>query len=72
MVSTTKYIDVEVEVDLDDFTDEDILEEVAYRELNISNPKIEKLYRDWIALPPDKFQDELKDFFRSFLDVIIR
>ena len=70
MVSTTKYVDVEV--DLDDFTDEDILEEVAYRELSISEPKIEKLYRDWIALSPDKFQEELKDFFRSSLDVIIR
>jgi len=70
--SVYKDVTVEVDIDLDDFSDEELIEELSDR--GISNTKdvtsIDKLYRNFITLSPEAFNKELKRFFRENLDVL--
>ena len=76
--------EVDIDVDLDDFADDDIiehLEERGYRvlfgkrkdvedEIDSITDRIHNLYRDYVS--GIDFDDKLKNFFSEQLDVIVR
>lgn len=65
-----KTVDVEVDIDLDDFSDEELLEELESRNITPTPDSIDKLYRKYITLTPEAFNKELKAFFREELGVM--
>ena len=75
MVRASTYVDVDVE--LDDFDEEDIiehLERLGYQVEDIKSDnsdrvRIQKLYSDWLTLSPERFETELKKFFGDVLNI---
>ena len=72
--------EVDIDVDLDDFADDDIidhLEERGYRVI-VGDEKdivdqIHNLYRDYVSYAiNENFERKLKNFFSEQLDVIVR
>lgn len=71
---------VSVDVDLDEFDDEELIEELESRGYKVSedgergNPPpepIRSLYSTYTTMSPEFFEKELKKFFRDTLDVNI-
>ena len=71
---------VSVHVDLDEFDDEELIEELESRGYKVSedgergNPPpepIRSLYSTYTTMSPEFFEKELKKFFRDTLDVNI-
>lgn len=72
------YIETEVDVELDNFAEEDLIEHIeslGYTVLENDDVKtersIEKLYYEWLQMSPESFQKELKKFFSEALDIVI-
>jgi len=71
----TKYVDVEVEVELDEFDEEDIVEyckDLGYKVISEDESDeclskvVSELFTDYLTLSPDKFTVELEKFFREY------
>lgn len=69
------YIETDVEVDLDDFAEEDLVDFLEDRGYVVRDSEdtseIEDLYYDWLSLSPESFNKVLKKFFSSRLDKIV-
>ena len=70
----TKYVDVEVDIELDDFDKDDIVQyckDLGYHvvpedeELEVESANIQKLFSCWLTLSPEKFNIVLTNFFRD-------
>lgn len=71
----TIYQDVEVEIDvaLDEFSDEELIEELESRNDSVnslSTKAIQNLYTSYITLSRESFEKDLKKFFRDTLNVL--
>lgn len=68
----TAYVETEVDVNLEEFNEEDLIEFLEDRgyvikdEKNISD--IENLYYSWLSSTPENFTKTLKKFFSENLD----
>jgi len=80
MVSTTvsKYVDVEIDVELSDFDTEDLIEELEVRGINVpdedvigqkspTNLQIEELYIAYTLKQTDKVDELLRELFYDTL-----
>lgn len=71
-VTVYKEVDVEVDVDMEDFADEELIEELEERGYVIHSKKeytsdIDYLYSTWLTCSKEMFEKQLKDFFRTNL-----
>ena len=71
----TVYQKVEVEIDvaLDEFSDEELIEELESRNDSVnslSTKAIQNLYTSYITLSRESFEKDLKKFFRDTLNVL--
>lgn len=68
MAYHTKWIDVEVDIDLDDFSDEELLEEIKERKLEANaryadNQYIRDMWYSYTMKNTEQFEDLLREFF---------
>ena len=75
---TTRYITTEVGIDLEDFNDDDLIDELEYRgytiikdEAGYINNEVFALYQEWLADEGDndrRFEKALRNFFSKHLN----
>ena len=71
-MSSVKSVQTYVDIDLDDWSNEELLEEVEYRNLDLREiaPKdIENLYYSYLQDSPELFHSNLKRFFSKSLNI---
>jgi hypothetical protein len=63
-----KSVYTEVDVDLEDFTDEELIEELKERNVNpTADVSLQSLYDLWVYGSRDKFEDEFRTYCRGHL-----
>lgn len=69
------YITKEVEIDMGDFDDEELIDELNVRGYQVVDSvilkELESLYSNYLTSSPETFDKELKKFFRDTLGKII-
>lgn len=72
----TAYVETEVNIDLDDFDIEDIIDHLEQKGFIVSEKsertEVGQLYSTWLTCSPETFEKALKEFFSSELDINVR
>ena len=67
------YVETEVNIDLDDFEVEDIIDHLEKKGFVVKHEDekddVEQLYSTWLTCSPETFEKALKEFFSSELDI---
>lgn len=75
MPYTTVYREVEIDIDLDDFDNDELIEELERRGYSVFGKEeentISRLYSTYLTSSSETFEKELKAYFRNTLGVNI-
>jgi hypothetical protein len=70
------YVETEVDVELDDFDEDDIIEHLEKLGYKVSHEDeksdVNMLYSTWLTCSAETFEKALKEFFSEKLNIIVR
>ena len=76
-VTVYKEVEVDVDIEMEDFDDEDLVDEIekrgytVYRGSSSGDTSLDYLYSTYMTTSRETFEKELKKYFREKLDVNI-